>query len=650
MKGPAPRSGPPQNMGTSRFQAPRDRGRSPAQALVPSSSKRAAERPRSSAPPFSARGDRERSDRPRMDHNKKSAESQPKARVRATRTVQASKASLHQSGIPSGLKDQLSSTDNLTIRPEDSIKFASPTLLPGLEESVKDLIGKDARPTPIQALSLAHFATSPEEGRKRRRTRETLLASETGSGKSMAYLLPVIQGLKATEGTSATEEAASRPKIPNPNVVSGPRAIIICPTHELSRQITTYAKALCHNVKLRIVCASNPNAARGSSKSGNWDATISPEGVIPGFGGRTVDILIGTPATILSLIGGKELGDRKAISAVRRLDQEGEDEVGPRMSLERLEWLVIDEADVMFDRSFIETTQAILEDAAAQNRHAEIPHLQANLILSSATIPLSLSKFLDAHFPRIVRLASPRVHRLPKRLKTEYVQLTDGNKNASIFKKIETVWAEDAQARQAGRSTQKSKIVIFANETKAARRLADYLKQKGAESLVMSQAAITVSYNMATTGPAFFWSIVDWVYSLLTRIMLAILAAGPMPKHICFVMDGNRRYARSHSQRVQEGHTQGFYALHRILDVCLLLNIRCVSVYAFAIENFKRPEEEVTALMDLAKTKLIEMTQKGELLDRNGVRVNIIGRREMLPHDVQEVAKRVEDMTRHHTK
>ncbi|KIO34588.1 hypothetical protein M407DRAFT_209840 [Tulasnella calospora MUT 4182] len=425
-----------------------------------------------------------------MDYNRKSTEksetlSQEKGRVRVTRTVQASKASLHQSGIPSSLKDQLSSTDKLTIRPEDSIKFTSSALLPGLVDSVKDLIGKDARPTPIQALSLAHFATSPEEERKRRRTRETLLASETGSGKSLAYLLPVIQGLKATEGASVTEGASTGPKTPNPNLVSGPRAIILCPTHELSRQITTYAKSLCHNVKLRIVCASNPNARGGSSKSGNWDASISPEGLIPGFGGRAVDILIGTPPTILSLIGGKELGDRKAISAVRRLDQEGEEEVGARMSLERLEWLVIDEADVMFDRSFIETTQAILEDAATQNRQAETSHLQANLILSSATIPLSLSKYLDAHFPRIVRLASPRVHRLPKLLKTEYVQLTDGNKNATISKKIEAVWAEDAQDRQAGRSTHKSKIVIFANETKVARRLADYLKQKGVESLVL---------------------------------------------------------------------------------------------------------------------------------------------------------------------
>ncbi|KAG8920729.1 cis-prenyltransferase, partial [Tulasnella sp. 417] len=414
--------------------------------------------------------------------------------------------------------------------------------------------------------------------------------------------------LKATEGSSsAPEGVAPRPRIPNPNVVSGPRAIILCPTHELSRQITTYAKALCHNVKLRIVCASNPNARGGSSKSGSWDATISSEGTIPGFGGRPVDILIGTPTTVLGLIGGKDLGDRKAISAVRRLDQEGEDEVGARLSLERLEWLVIDEADVMFDRSFIETTQAILEDATTQNRQAEASHLQANLILSSATIPLSLSKYLDTHFPRIVRLASPRVHRLPKRLKTEYVQLTDGNKNATVFKKIEAVWAEDAQARQAGRGTQKGKIVIFANETKAARRLADYLNQKGVESLVMVGDA-----EERRKGSN---------------------------KHLAgFLSPVAMSSATRATQEGPDGHGGP------------RLNIRCVSVYAFAIENFKRPEEEVTALMDLAKNKLIEMTQKGELLDRNGVRVNIIGRREMLPHDVQQVAKRVEDMTRHHTK
>lgn len=129
-----------------------------------------------------------------------------------------------------------------------------------------------------------------------------------------------------------------------------------------------------------------------------------------------------------------------------------------------------------------------------------------------------------------------------------------------------------------------------------------------------------------------------WLITLLTdfftRIICAILSSGPMPKHIAFVMDGNRRYARSRKQRVLDGHTAGFFTLHRVrqfpgclrwaapslwnvmawlqlLDVCLTLDIRCVSVYAFSIENFKRSQDEVDGLMALAKDKLIEMSQKG---------------------------------------
>jgi ditrans,polycis-polyprenyl diphosphate synthase len=49
----------------------------------------------------------------------------------------------------------------------------------------------------------------------------------------------------------------------------------------------------------------------------------------------------------------------------------------------------------------------------------------------------------------------------------------------------------------------------------------------------------------------------------------------------------------------------------QMLEVCLKLNIRCVSAYAFSIENFKRPEEEVKALMKLAEEKLLELCQHG---------------------------------------
>jgi len=139
------------------------------------------------------------------------------------------------------------------------------------------------------------------------------------------------------------------------------------------------------------------------------------------------------------------------------------------------------------------------------------------------------------------------------------------------------------------------------------------------------------------------------VHAAATRArnaVLAVLAAGPIPRHIAFVMDGNRRYARSHQKRVQEGHADGFVALRRMLEICLRLDVRCVSVYAFAIENFKRTPEEVDALMALAETKLLELCQHGDLLHEYGVRLNVLGRTSLLPPNVQAAIRKAEDMTR----
>ncbi|KZT02389.1 Di-trans-poly-cis-decaprenylcistransferase [Laetiporus sulphureus 93-53] len=129
--------------------------------------------------------------------------------------------------------------------------------------------------------------------------------------------------------------------------------------------------------------------------------------------------------------------------------------------------------------------------------------------------------------------------------------------------------------------------------------------------------------------------------------LLTVLAAGPVPRHVAFVMDGNRRYARMHNKRVFEGHSDGFLALRRVLKICMRLNVRCVSVYAFALENFKRTPEEVQALMNLAEEKLLEMCQHGELLDEFGVRLNVLGKTELLPPRVQLAVRKAEEMTRH---
>ncbi|ELU38481.1 dehydrodolichyl diphosphate synthetase [Rhizoctonia solani AG-1 IA] len=134
--------------------------------------------------------------------------------------------------------------------------------------------------------------------------------------------------------------------------------------------------------------------------------------------------------------------------------------------------------------------------------------------------------------------------------------------------------------------------------------------------------------------------IVDW----LTRLVIYILSAGPVPQHVAFVMDGNRRYARHKQVEVSEGHTDGF----GMLEICLRLGIKCVTVYAFSIENFKRPRGEVDTLMTLAKNKLDELCSHGDLLDKYQVRLNVLGKTELLPPDVLEVVHRAEAMTAKH--
>ncbi|KAF9789663.1 undecaprenyl pyrophosphate synthetase [Thelephora terrestris] len=115
-------------------------------------------------------------------------------------------------------------------------------------------------------------------------------------------------------------------------------------------------------------------------------------------------------------------------------------------------------------------------------------------------------------------------------------------------------------------------------------------------------------------------------------------------------MDGNRRYARQRNMAVKEGHTSGFYALQKVVNICFTLGVECVTVFAFSIENFKRSEEEVAALMELAGACLLELTKHGELLDRHGVRLNVLGRIEMLPENIQKSVRDAQEMTKNNNK
>ena len=106
-----------------------------------------------------------------------------------------------------------------------------------------------------------------------------------------------------------------------------------------------------------------------------------------------------------------------------------------------------------------------------------------NLLLTSATIPNSLNLYLEKHHPSLIRLASPRLHHLPKTLQTEYVDWTGGNKLADIERRIRRVWAEDSGNTA---SASLSKILVFCNKSSKVIEMSDYLTEKGIKNVPMT--------------------------------------------------------------------------------------------------------------------------------------------------------------------
>ncbi|KAJ5762317.1 uncharacterized protein N7511_005699 [Penicillium nucicola] len=138
---------------------------------------------------------------------------------------------------------------------------------------------------------------------------------------------------------------------------------------------------------------------------------------------------------------------------------------------------------------------------------------------------------------------------------------------------------------------------------------------------------------------------VEFAITNLKELLIGALQQGPIPQHVAFVMDGNRRFARSHGIETVEGHNLGFEALARILEVCYKSGVKVVTIYAFSIENFKRSKFEVDALMEMAKVKLSQMAQHGDLLDRYGAKVRVLGRLDLLKPDVLAAVNRAVDLT-----
>ena len=114
------------------------------------------------------------------------------------------------------------------------------------------------------------------------------------------------------------------------------------------------------------------------------------------------------------------------------------------------------------------------------------------------------------------------------------------------------------------------------------------------------------------------------------------------PRHVALIMDGNGRWAAARGLPRAAGHREGVEALKRTIRAAPDLGIRCLTVFGFSTENWSRPAEEVSDLMGLVRAYVAGDLRK---LDRNGVRVRILGRREGLPPDIAEIVARTEATT-----
>lgn len=115
-----------------------------------------------------------------------------------------------------------------------------------------------------------------------------------------------------------------------------------------------------------------------------------------------------------------------------------------------------------------------------------------------------------------------------------------------------------------------------------------------------------------------------------------------VPRHVAIVMDGNGRWAQQRLLPRSAGHREGVKAVQRVVKACLERGIEVLTLFAFSSENWRRPQKEVSLLMDLFLTTL-----RGELrhLHRNNVRLRFIGERSALPQTLQSWIKRAETQT-----
>jgi len=128
--------------------------------------------------------------------------------------------------------------------------------------------------------------------------------------------------------------------------------------------------------------------------------------------------------------------------------------------------------------------------------------------------------------------------------------------------------------------------------------------------------------------------------------MLSLIDLTRLPEHVAIIMDGNGRWAKQRGEARIFGHREGAESVRAILDTFARLEIKAVTLYAFSTENWKRPKEEVSALMDML---MVYIHKEIDEVNENNIRFKAIGDIKGLNEGVQKEINGAEAMTAQNT-
>ncbi|KAK9072158.1 hypothetical protein SSX86_008590 [Deinandra increscens subsp. villosa] len=275
----------------------------------------------------------------------------------------------------------------------------------GLGEEVLAALGEMGITVPTEIQSLGIPAVLDEKS--------VVLGSHTGSGKTLAYLLPLVQLLRQDEAVNGMVMKPRRP-----------RAVVLCPTRELCEQVFGVAKSISHHARFRSTMVSGGGRLRPQE-----DALNSP-----------IDVVVGTPGRVLQHIeeGNLVYGDIK--------------------------YLVLDEADTMFDRGFGPDIRKFL--APLNNRAQKADGLGFQTVLVTATMSNAVQKLVDEEFQGIEHLRTSTLHKKVASARHDFIKLSGSeNKLEALLQVLEPSLAKG------------NRVMVFCNTLNSSRAVDHFLSE-----------------------------------------------------------------------------------------------------------------------------------------------------------------------------